>query len=80
MYGDIKSNTLIEKSLGQLLGKTSIKLKSFFDKEAYRKFIWDPSNINWINKDINIFSGRKKIILLNCYSEYKKYVKNNLKQ
>ena len=80
MYGDIKSNTLIEKSLGQLLGKTSIKLKSFFHKEAYRKFIWNPANINWINKDINIFSGRKKIILLNCYSEYKKYVKNNLKQ
>ena len=80
MYGDIKNNEIIEKSLGQLLGKTSIKLQSFFDKAGYRKFNWDPSNINWINKDINIFTGSKKIILLKCFSEYKKYVKDNLKK
>ena len=38
---------------------TSVQLKSFFDKDAYRKFIWDPSNIDWIYKEINIFTGKK---------------------
>ena len=80
MYGDINTNTVIEKSLGELLGKISIQLKSFFDKAAYRKFIWDPSNINWIYKDIKNFTGNKKLILLKCFSEYKKFVKDNLKR
>ena len=79
MYGDIKSNIKIEKSLGNLLGKTSVKLKSFFDIDGHRKFIWDPSNINWIYKEIYIFTGNKKIILLNVFSEYQQYVKYNLK-
>ena len=80
MYGDLKPNTNIEKSLGKLLGKTSIQLKFFFDKVGYRKFIWDPSNINWIFKEINIFTGNRKLILLKCFSEYKNFVKNNLKK
>ncbi len=80
MYGDIKTNSYIEKSLGKLLGMTSVQLKSFFDKDAYRTFIWDPSNIDWIYKEINIFTGKKKLILLNCFLEYKKLVKNNLKK
>ena len=79
MYGDIKSNKNIEKSLGELLSKISIKLKSFFNSVGYRKFIWDPSNVNWVKKEINIFKGNKKIILLKCFSEYNKYVKSNLK-
>ena len=79
MYGNVKTNSDIEKSLGQLLGKTSVQLQSFFDKDAYRKFIWDPSNIDWIYRDLNIFTGKKKLILLNCFFEYKKFVKNNLK-
>ena len=79
MYGDIKINSNIEKSLGNLIGMTSVQLKNFFDKNSYRKFIWDPSNIDWLYKEINLFNGNKKSILLNCYSEYKKLVKNNLK-
>ena len=59
MYADINTNTIIEKSLGKLLVKTSIQLKSFFDKSGYRKFIWDPSKINWIYKDINFFMVTK---------------------
>ena len=78
MYGDTKSNDKIENSLGKLLGKVSTKLKSFNDIDAHRKFIWDPSNIKWIKKDINIFTGSKKLILLKCFSEYEKFVKNNL--
>ena len=54
MYGDIKINSNIEKSLGRILGMTSVQLKSFFDKDAYRKFIWDPSNIDWIYKEIKL--------------------------
>ena len=80
MYGDIRSNKMIEQSLGELLAKTSIKLKSFFHIAGYRKFKWDPSNINWINKNIGIFNGAKKTILLKCFSEHKKYVKDNLKK
>ena len=52
MYGDIKNNDKIEKSLGNLLGNTSTQLKSFLDPIGIRKFIWDPSNIDWIKKDI----------------------------
>ena len=55
MYGDIKTNSNIEKSLGMLLGMTSVQLKTFFDKDAYRKFIWDPSSIDWLYREINIF-------------------------
>ena len=80
MYGDIKTNSNIEKSLGRLLGMTSVQLKSFFDKDAHRKFIWDPSDIDWIYKEINIFTGKQKLILINCFSEYKKLVKSNLKK
>ncbi len=78
MYGDTKSNDKIENSLGKLLGKVSTKLKAFNDIHAHRNFIWDPSNIKWIKKDINIFTGSKKLILLKCFSEYEKFVKNNL--
>ena len=78
MYGDTKSNDKIENSLGKLLGKVSTKLQAFNDIDAHRNFIWDPSNIKWIKKDINIFTGSKKLILLKCFSEYEKFVKNNL--
>ena len=74
MYGDTKSNYKIENSLGKLLGKVSTKLKAFNDIDAHRNFIWDPSNIKWIKKDINIFTGSKKLILLKCFSEYEKFV------
>ena len=80
MYGDVKSNPTIEKSLGALLGKISIKLRSFFDTASYRNFIWDPSKITWINKDINLFTGNKKRILLKCLAEHKIYVKDNIKK
>ena len=33
MYGEIKTNTNIEKSLGRLTVMTSVQLKSFFDKD-----------------------------------------------
>ena len=79
IYANIKSNEKIEKSLGSLLAKISIQLKSYSDPVGLRKFIWDPSNINWIKKQINIFKGNNKLILLNAYSDYEKYVKNNLK-
>ena len=79
MLGDIKSNEDIERSLGKFLGNTSIQLNSFLDNRAFRKFVWDPSNISWIETDINLFSGNKKNILLRVYKEYKEYIKKNLK-
>ncbi|PPR45273.1 MAG: 5-aminovalerate aminotransferase DavT [Alphaproteobacteria bacterium MarineAlpha5_Bin7] len=79
MYGDIKSNEKIENSLGSLLANTSIQFKSFIDPIGLRKFIWNPADIDWIKKEINIFSGKNKSILLKAFSEYEEYVKNNLK-
>ena len=32
MYGDIKTNSNIEKSLGNLIGMTSVQLKTFLIK------------------------------------------------
>ena len=29
-------------------------------RQAIRKFEWDPSNIRWVKKFINLFSGLKK--------------------
>ena len=80
MYGDIKSNENIEKSIGTLLANTSIQLKSYMDPIGIRKFIWDPSDISWLIKDIEKFTGKNKSILINAYFEYEKYVKNNLKK
>jgi hypothetical protein len=77
MYGDIKSNELIEKSLGNLLANISTQLKAYTDPTGQRKFIWDPSNINWIKNEISIFKGKKQLILQNAFSEYEKYVKSN---
>ena len=51
MYGEVKSNDKIEKSLGNLLGECSIQLKSFIDKRALRNFEWNPSKIDWIKKE-----------------------------
>ena len=79
LYGDIKSNDDIEKSLGKLLAETSIQLKTFFDKRAFRQFVWDPSKIDWINKEIIFFTGFEKNILLRTYDEYKRFIKSNLK-
>ena len=79
MYGDSKINDSIEISLGNLLAETSIQLKSFSDKNSFRNFIWDPSNIEWIKKEINIFKDNKKNILLRAYEDYIKYVKKNIK-
>ena len=49
------------KIIRKLLALQSKQLNSFMHSQAMRKFEWDPSNIRWVKKFINLFSGLKKM-------------------
>ena len=79
MYAVVNHNNNLEHSLGTLLGNLSKELQNLNHPNAFRKFEWDPSNISWIQKEINLFKGnKKKIINTNLY-EYNYFIKKNLK-
>ena len=78
MYANIKHNTLLEISLGNLLGNLSKELQSIMMSSAIRKFEWDPSNILWINKEIKLFAGKNKKIIQKNLKEHNKFVVSNL--
>ena len=79
MYAVVNHNKNLEYSLGSLLGNLSKELQNLNHPNAFRKFEWDPSNISWIQKEINLFKGnKKKIINTNLY-EYNYFIKKNLK-
>ena len=50
-----KNSDFTEKSLGKFLALQSNQLKSFIKNQAIRKFEWDPSDIRWTKKFINLF-------------------------
>ena len=80
MYAVVNHNKNLEYSLGALLGNLSKELQNLNHPNAFRKFVWDPSNISWIQKEINLFKGnKKKIINTNLY-EYNYFIKKNLKK
>ena len=60
MYAVVNHNNNLEHSLGTLLGNLSKELQNLNHPNAFRKFEWDPSNISWIQKEINLFKGNKK--------------------
>ena len=60
MYAVVNHNKNLEYSLGALLGNLSKELQNLNHPNAFRKFEWDPSNISWIKKKINLFKGNKK--------------------
>ena len=70
-------NNDIEKSLGKLLGLQSKHLNNFMHIQAMRKFEWDPSNISWVKKYINLFSGLKKNVIFEAINQHLKFVKKN---
>ena len=80
MYALVKHNEYLEKSLGTMLGNLSSELKNLNKPAAFRDFEWDPSNILWLKKDLKLFKGRKKNILLKNINEHNFFVQNNKKK
>ena len=79
MYAKSKITTYTEKSLGRLLALQSWQLQSFMDNQAIRNFEWDPSNIIWAKKFINLFKGSNKNIIKDTIEEHDKFVFKNIK-
>ena len=77
MYAKTNINNDIEKSLGKLLALQSKHLNNFMHIQAMRKFEWDPSNISWVKKYINLFSGLKKNVIFEAIKQHVKFVKKN---
>ena len=55
MYAKSKNTDHTEQSLGRLLALQSTQLQSFIKNQAIRKFEWNPSDIRWTKKFINLF-------------------------
>jgi len=79
MYAKSKITSHTEKSLGRLLALQSGQLQSFMDNQAFRNFEWDPSNIRWVKKFINLFKGSNKDIIKDTIDEHEKFVLKNIK-
>ena len=62
MYAVVNHNKNLEYSLGALLGNLSKELQNLNHPNAFRKFVWDPSNISWIQKEINLEKYPKSIV------------------
>jgi len=77
IYAKSKSSKELELSLGSLLGNLSKELQNLGHASSFRKFEWDPSSIDWIKKDTNLFKGKRKTIIKNNFQEYKYFVKKN---
>ena len=78
MYASVKPSSLLERSLGTLLGNLSKELQNINKPSAFRKFEWDPSDIKWIAKEVNIFKGKQKKIILRNLEEHNIFVIKNL--
>ena len=79
MYAKSKNTDHTEKALGRLLALQSNQLQSFIKNQAIRKFEWDPSNIRWTKKFINLFKGVNKNIIKKTIDEHEKFVFKNIK-
>jgi len=78
MYAKSKINNEIEKSFGRLLALQSRQLQNFIHNQAIRKFEWDPSNIRWTKKFINLFNGNNKDIINDAINQHDKFVYKNI--
>ena len=79
MYAKSKNTDHTEQSLGKLLALQSNQLQSFIKNQAIRKFEWNPSDIRWTKKFINLFKGNNKNIIKNSIDEHEKFVFKNIK-
>ena len=78
MYAEVNHNKKLEVSLGILLGHLSKELQNLNSPYAFRRFEWDPSNISWINKEIKMFKGNNKEIIIKNLQEHNIFVTRNL--
>ena len=78
MYANVNQNKKLEDSLGTLLGHLSKELQNLNNPHAFRKFEWDPSNISWINKEVKMFKGKNKEIIIKNIKQHNIFTKNNL--
>ena len=77
IFAKSKASEKLELSLGCLLGNLSKELQNLGHASSFRKFEWDPSSIDWIKKNTNLFKGKKKTIIKNNFQEYECFVKKN---
>lgn len=85
--GDILANNQDNKVLcinfSKFLGHLSKSLKNFEHYAAHREFIWNSSNIEWIENDIRLFNDRSKIniikMIINLYNSNIKPKLNNFR-
>ena len=80
MYAVVNHNNNLEYSLGTLLGNLSKELQNLNHPNAFRKFEWDPSNISWIEKEMDCFKGIKKKIISSNLHEYNGFIKKKFKK
>ena len=80
MYASVRHNGFLEESLGMLLGNLSKELQNLIQPSAFRKFEWDPSNISWVIKEVSMFKGKNKELIINNLNEHNLFVKKNLKK
>ena len=78
MYASVKHTVSLENSLGSLLGNLSRELQNIIQPSAFREFEWNPSKISWINKEIKMFKGRKKEIILTNLQQSNIFVFKNI--
>ena len=78
MYANVNHNKKLENSLGTLLGHLSKELQNLNDPYAIRKFEWDPSNISWINKEIQMFKNKNKKIIIKNLKEHNIFTTKNI--
>ena len=82
MYARIKTSDKLQKSLGFFLGNLSKEFQSMGNPSSFRNFQWDPSNIDWIDRFVNVFKGDQKSIINNTLDEYINFFiknKNNIR-
>jgi len=77
MFGEQQKNMALCSNLSEFLGNLSFSLVNFKHKSAHKKFIWDSSNISWIENELKLFSDPKKKDIIKMVLNSHKNIKNN---
>ena len=77
IFGEQQKNINLCNNLSEFLGNLSFSLKNFKHKSAHKKFIWDSSNISWIENELELFSNPKKKDIIKMVLDSNKNIKDN---
>ena len=77
IFGEQQKNVRLCNNLSKFIGNLSFSLKDFKHKSAHKKFIWDSSNINWIEDELELFSDSKKKDIIKMVLNSNQYIKDN---